>query len=78
MQVEELLEVGQLLQLTNEYSAKTAQARVVSVRQERSGQRHAAFEFVQGGERFWNMVFPPAGAKPLRKLGARAGAGAGG
>ena len=68
MVLEEALEVGQKFELMNEYNNRKAQAKIVSVKNLRDGQAHAAFEFVEGGERFWSMVFPAAGAKPLRKL----------
>ena len=66
--LEGTLEVGQKFELMNEYNNKKAQAKIVSVKNMRDGQAHAAFEFVEGGEKFWSMVFPAAGAKPLRKL----------
>jgi len=65
--VEAPLNVGQLFQLMNEFNMKKAEARVVSLRKLKDGQAQAAFEFVKDGDRFWSMVFPPAGAKPLRK-----------
>jgi hypothetical protein len=68
MVMEELLLVGQAFELTNEFSGKKARAKIVSVRTTRDGKIHGAFEFVEGGERFWSMAFPAAGAKPLRKL----------
>ena len=68
MVVEEALEVGQIFELMNEYNNRKAQAKVVTSRKMRDGQAYAAFEFVEGGEKFWSMVFPAAGAKPLRKL----------
>jgi len=69
--VEEALNVGQIFHLMNEFNMKKAQARVVSVRKGKEGQLQAAFEFVKGGEGFWSMVFPAAGAKPLRRNLAR-------
>ena len=69
------LAVGQRFQLMNEYTAKKAQAKVVSVRSGRDGMVHAAFEFVGGGEKFWSMVFPVAGAKPLRRVMGRGESG---
>jgi c-di-GMP-binding flagellar brake protein YcgR len=64
----ESLEVGQGFHLVNEYSDKKAEAKIVFVRKTRAGQTQAAFEFVQGGENFWSMVFPAPGAKPLRRI----------
>lgn len=67
----ETLEVGQQFQLMNEYNLKKATARVVALRRGRDGQVNAAFEFVHGGERFWSMSFPAAGARPLRRYMGR-------
>src|SRR5208282_5767063 len=58
MVMEEVLAVGQAFAVTNEYSGKKAVARIVSVRTLRDGKIHGAFEFVEGGERFWSMAFP--------------------
>lgn len=68
-----VLEQGQEFELMNEYNLKKAVARVVSVRHGREGRLHAAFEFLRGGESFWSMAFPPAGAKPLRKFRVQMG-----
>lgn len=62
------LGVGQGFQLMNEYNGRKARARIVSVRNLREKQAHAAFEFVESGENFWSMAFPAPGAKPLRRL----------
>ena len=74
MVLDATLEVGNKFQLMNEYNMKKAWARIVSLRRGREGQVNAAFEFVQGGENFWSMVFPAAGARPLRKIWGRSGA----
>ncbi len=60
--------VGQEFDALNEHNGKKAKARIVAVRSTREGQVHASFEFVAGGEKFWSMTFPAAGARPLRKL----------
>lgn len=70
--VERLLAVGQVFEVMNEFNSKKAKARVVSVKTMRDGEVQVAFEFVEGGEKFWSMVFPAAGAKPLRRVAARA------
>jgi hypothetical protein len=75
MVLEELLAVGQVFELTNECSGRTATAKIVSARTSRDGKVHGAFEFVEGGEKFWSMAFPVAGAKPLRRLLPRAANG---
>jgi len=62
------LDAGQIFTLRNEFNMRKAVGRVVSVRRDREGQVQAAFEFVEDGEKFWSMVFPAAGAKPLRRL----------
>jgi len=66
--LDEALGVGQGIQLMNEYNAKKAVGRIVSVKNARDARIQAAFEFVEGGEKFWSMAFPAAGAKPLRRL----------
>ena len=68
MVLEEAMGVGQTFEVTNEYNGKKAKAKIVSTRTARDGKAHGAFEFVEGGERFWSMAFPAAGAKPLRRL----------
>jgi len=68
MVMEELLAVGQVFGMRNDHSGKEAKAKIVSVRNTRDGLVHGAFEFVEGGENFWSMAFPAAGAKPMRKL----------
>jgi hypothetical protein len=67
MVIESPIAKGQVLQLMNEYNLKKALARVVSLRIGREGEVIAAFEFVQGGERFWSMTFPASGARGIRK-----------
>lgn len=73
LSLDKALERGQEFELMNEYTTKKALARVVSVRRGSEGQVNAAFEFLRGGESFWSMAFPPAGAKPLRKFRAQMG-----
>jgi hypothetical protein len=60
--------VGQTLQLLNEYNARNAECRIVSVRHGKDGKVHGAFEFVSQVKNFWNMTFPLSGAKQLRRL----------
>jgi hypothetical protein len=62
------LRVGQRFKMMNEFNNRKARARIVSVRDLRENQAHAAFEFMENGENFWSMVFPASGAKPLRRL----------
>lgn len=67
MLLEVELPVGQQIHVVNEYNGKKAVARIVAVRCSEDGVQ-ASFEFVKGGENFWSMTFPPAGAKPLRRF----------
>jgi len=73
--LEAALPVGQALHIMNEYTTKKASARIVAVRSTREGQVHASFEFIEGGEKFWSMNFPPSNAKPLRKFVPRVAEG---
>ena len=68
MEMEEKLSEGQVFEVINEYNRKKAVARLVAVRRSREGKVLGAFEFVEGGEKFWSMVFPAPGAKPIRKF----------
>jgi len=68
MELNAVLDAGQVFSIRNEFNMRKAAGRVVSVRRDKAGQVHAAFEFLEGGEKFWSMVFPAAGAKPLRRL----------
>jgi hypothetical protein len=75
IQMEQRLQVGQVFQLMNEYNMKKAVARMVAVRQAHDGVILGAFEFVERGENFWSMAFPPPGAKPIRRFVSKPGAG---
>lgn len=68
MLLEAELAIGQSVQVMNEYNGKKASAKIVAVRSTKDGHVQASFEFVEGGEKFWSMTFPPAGAKPLRRF----------
>jgi hypothetical protein len=67
MVIESPIAKGQELQLMNEYNLKKALARIVSLRIGKEGEVIAAFEFMQGEERFWSMAFPASGARGTRK-----------
>jgi hypothetical protein len=67
MVIESPIAKGQELQLMNEYNLKKALARIVSLRIGKEGEVIAAFEFMQGEERFWSMTFPASGARGTRK-----------
>jgi len=73
--LESALDVGQKFQIENEHNSKKAWARVVAVRATKEDHVQVSFEFVEGGERFWSMSFPAAGAKPMRRLVPRAAQG---
>jgi hypothetical protein len=73
LELETPLKQGQVFELMNEYNMRKAFAKVISLRSGKKGQLQAAFEFLQGGERFWSMSFPAANAKPLRRFAARPG-----
>jgi len=62
------LVMGQRFQLMNEYNRRKAECRVVAMRRGKDGVANVAFEFVEGGDNFWSMTFPPTGAKPLRRV----------
>ena len=67
------IEVGQQFHLMNEYNLRKASVRMVGLRRGKEGQVYGSFEFVHGGDRFWSMVFPTSGARPLRKIGPMEG-----
>ena len=73
LELEQVLEKGDSFELMNEYNLKKATAKVVSLRKSREGKLSAAFEFVAGGEQFWSMAFPAAGARPLRRFRVKLG-----
>ena len=62
------LAVGQEVYVMNEFNGKKAKAIVRCVRSTKEGQVHASFEFTEAVDRFWSMVFPPSGAKALRRV----------
>jgi hypothetical protein len=62
------LPMGQKFHLVNEFNKKKAACRIVSVRTGRDGKLLGAFELLCAEGNFWSMVFPPSGAKPLKRL----------
>lgn len=62
------LPVGQKFQLVNEFNRKKAACRIVSVRSSRDGKLLGAFEMLCAESNFWSMAFPPAGAKPMKRV----------
>jgi hypothetical protein len=65
--LEEPVAVGQLLEIINENSCESVEAKVVSVRKARDGKTYVGFEFVEANSNFWRMHFPAPGARPLRR-----------
>jgi hypothetical protein len=65
------LPVGQEFHVLNEFNNKKARAVVRTVKATKDEQFQASFEFAECVERFWSMVFPAAGAKPIRKVASR-------
>ncbi len=68
MECNEVLLVGQMLQIVNENSNRKAEARVVSVQRKRDGKTYVGVEFTSAEINFWHMTFPISGQKPLRKV----------
>ena len=68
MECNEVLLVGQMLQIVNENSSRKAEARVVSVQRRRDGKTYVGVEFTSAEINFWHMTFPISGQKPLRKI----------
>ena len=75
IQLQKKLETGQVMQVMNEHNMKKAVARLVAVRAGKDGTHLGAFEFTEHGENFWSMVFPPSGAKPMRRFVSKPDAG---
>jgi PilZ domain len=63
----EIVVVGQTLILTNDHTAQSIEARVVSVRRARDGKTYIGVEFASAECNFWHMSFPMPGARPLRR-----------
>ena len=68
MECNEVLLVGQTLQVVNENSSRKAEARVVSVQRRRDGKTYLGIEFTSAEINFWHMTFPIPGQKPMRKI----------
>ena len=65
--LEEPVVVGQALQMVNENSGESVEAKVVTVRKARDAKTYVGFEFVEPNSNFWRMHFPAPGARPLRR-----------
>ena len=62
------LPVGQRFELVNEFNRRTATCRIVSVRLNKDGKLHGAFELHCPEGNFWSMAFPKAGARPMKRV----------
>ena len=62
------LPVGQRFELLNEFNRRTATCRIVSVRLNKDGKLHGAFELHCPEGNFWSMAFPKAGARPMKRV----------
>jgi chemotaxis receptor (MCP) glutamine deamidase CheD len=60
--------IGQKLVLLNMNSGQKAECTVVSAKTAGDGKRKVAFEFTSAEINFWNMCFPAAGARPIRRI----------
>jgi hypothetical protein len=62
------LPVGQKFDLVNEFNNRKANCRIVSVRLNKDGKLHGAFELHCPEGNFWSMSFPAAGARPMKRV----------
>ena len=62
------LPVGHRFQLLNEFNNRKATCRIVSVRVNKDGKVHGAFELHCPDGNFWSMSFPAAGARPMKRV----------
>lgn len=58
---------GQVLKLVNENSNRKVECHVVNIYRRRDGKVYVGVEF-HGESNFWHMTFPPAGARPMRRI----------
>jgi hypothetical protein len=65
--MDQLVVMGQTLQLVNENTNRHVESRVVSIKRERDGKTFVAVEFAVPDANFWQMTFPIPGARPLRR-----------
>ena len=62
------LPVGQKFELVNAFNNRKATCRIVSVRLNKDGKLHGAFELHCPEGNFWSMAFPAAGARPMKRV----------
>ena len=66
-QLEEIVVVGQTVNLINDHTAQSMECRVVSIHRARDSKQYVGVEFLSPETNFWHMQFPIPGAKPLRR-----------
>jgi PilZ domain len=67
-QLEEIVLVGQTLNLSNDHTSQSIECRVVSIHRARDSKQYVGVEFVSPETNFWHMQFPIPGARPLRRI----------
>jgi len=67
LNVQESYEAGMHLLFTNLVTEEEIPCRVVSVGENKAGQKQVAVEFTVDSPKFWRIHFPPPGEKPLKK-----------
>lgn len=68
LHLEEEVMVDQTVVLMNEHTRQSAQARIVSTRKHRNGQRYIGLEFISRSENFWRLNFVKPGARSLKRI----------
>jgi beta-galactosidase/beta-glucuronidase len=67
LNVQETYDTGTHLLLTNLVTEEEIPCRVVSVGENKAGQKQVAIEFTVESPKFWRIHFPPPGEKPLKR-----------
>ena len=62
------LPAGQKFELVNEFNNRKATCRIVSIKLNKDGKVHGAFELHCPEGNFWSMSFPKAGARPMKRI----------
>ena len=66
--LESPLPVGHRFELLNEFNNRKATCRIVSIKLNKDGKVHGAFELHCPEGNFWSMSFPKAGARPMKRV----------
>jgi len=66
--LEASLPVGHRFELLNEFNNRKATCRIVSIKLNKDGKVHGAFELHCPEGNFWSMSFPKAGARPMKRI----------